>query len=157
VNANHRPQEPLHVRLTRGLAQWICARHEPTANVAPGTKRAMLVLFALTLSGAGCIPVPGPELGEPAILAENRTLGALTFELIVGDLRLPGMGEISAGRSGLILLSRGTGIDAPYLDANGCTKGDFIAYDANRLEVARHGPGLCLGQTWVIASQHGSP
>lgn len=41
---------------------------------------------------------------------------------------------------------------------DGCTIGDFVAYTVpGNLEVARHSPGLCVGDTWVIGPIEPSP
>lgn len=39
----------------------------------------------------------------------------------------------------------------------GGTIGIVVAYDQSDHEVARHGPGLCMGDTWVIGNVGPNP
>jgi hypothetical protein len=98
----------------------------------------------------GCNDFPGVERPLHAIVVENRTPSALTFEMVVGDRQQALIGPVRPGVSDAILIFRGAIPDGPLVGEDGCTKGTVIAYDPEGQEVARHPPGLCIGETWVV-------
>lgn len=90
------------------------------------------------------------------VLAENRTTVTLTLEMPRGSRPAFTLGTLHAGRTGLLISEADLGPNS-LLAANGCTKYDVVAYDPEGREVARHGPGLCMGDTWVVEIPASAP
>jgi hypothetical protein len=90
----------------------------------------------------------------PAITVRNATSFGLTLhraglEPVRHPQRVPPRGEvtISDGEDSML---------GPYL-ADGCTVGDLVASDRLGREVARDGPGLCIGDTGTIVPRGRAP
>jgi hypothetical protein len=112
---------------------------------------ALAVLAVLLVIVAGKWFESGFQEGrsETGVVAENHTTVTLTFEMPRGALSAFTLGSLPPGRSGLLISEVALG---PYslLATNGCSKYDIVAYDPDGREVARRGPGLCMGDTWVV-------
>ena len=124
----------------------------------PARLHFALVAFPAALLLVGCPgrPLPGEEGPTSGIVVHNKTATSLTFEIILADGPNNMLGPIGPSRTSPIVFIGGPiPTNRLDIDANGCTKGVVIAYDPQRREVARHPPGLCVGETWVIEPQPG--
>ena len=121
---------------------------------SPSSPVVIALVAAALLAACRGGPLPGEEVAEFNVIVENRTATPLTFEMVLADRTLNLMGPIEVGQTGSIVAYRGR-IAEPRLDvdADGCMKGLVVAFDPQRREVARHPPGLCVGETWVIESR----
>lgn len=109
---------------------------------------APILLIGVVVLGA--CDGPFREPANRAIVIHNRTATPLTFRIIVGDRQGDLPGPLAAGQSSPVIYFVDGIVDGPLTDSDGCTKGDVIAYDPSGREVARHPPGLCVDETWVI-------
>ncbi len=106
----------------------------------------MPVVLAVTL--AGCLNFAEPL--RQSISVNNRTTQRLSFEVLVDGEALALFGPIGPGETSPIIAFTGVVPNKRLLGNDGCTLRDVIAYDDEEREVARHPPGLCIGETWVI-------
>jgi hypothetical protein len=115
--------------------------------------RVSLVLAVLAL--VGCT-----EIGEPlrrAIRIDNRTGFELTFMMHIDGAWLELGAPIGANATGNILGTLGDVSHSRVLRPDGCTIGDVVAFQDDGVEVARHPPPLCLGETWAVTPAAGIP
>jgi hypothetical protein len=143
---------------TLGFGYWIFSG----SILRPRLRAAALVQGAvLALIGVGCfaaVTLAIPQQPE-AVYVRNDTTVTLHFYIVDGATARPVWGDHDvpylAGRSRDLLIDPTdpamTGAGG-VLDAVGCTRLDIVARLANGQEVARHGPGLCEGETWVISA-----
>ncbi len=95
--------------------------------------------------------LPGQEPGNSGITVRNDTSTTITFEMSIANGTIPVPGSVASDATGVILSLAGTDPkNRVDLDERGCTRGDLIARNTSDLEIARHPPGLCAGQTWEI-------
>jgi hypothetical protein len=86
------------------------------------------------------------------VLVDNQTSSEVSFGVQIGDAAVTtGFGPLSPGAKGPVLGQLGLPpSDDPIFRGGMCTTVGLIAYDAEGREIARHPPGLCFGDTWVI-------
>jgi hypothetical protein len=101
----------------------------------------------------------GCWMGDPesySVVVDNRTSSDLHFKAEV-DEGLNLIETVPAHKKGHILYSLGPPAKSHRIMRGGmCTPVDIVAYDANNVEVARHPPGLCMRETWVIGAAPGT-
>jgi hypothetical protein len=139
---------------TLGFGYWIFSG----SILRPRLRAAALVQgVALGLIGVGCfaaVTLAIPQQPE-WINVRNATLVTLRFYTLDGGTLRPVWGKLDVpyppGDASQLIDPTMTGAGG-ILDASGCTTGELIAQDANGREIARHGPGLCEGDTWVISA-----
>ena len=85
------------------------------------------------------------------ILAHNLTATAVSLQAEFDTDSLPLGGTIAPGEKGTVVFMMGRGDDHRLFLGADCTIAPVVAYDDAGREVARHPPGLCFGETWVIA------
>jgi len=107
----------------------------------------LLGLGLLLLVNVGCLR---PEPPHSFIFGHNTTASALTFEMELPNLTIALTGQLAPGATGPIISIVGMMQGRLEVDDRGCTPGVVIARDTASNEVARHDPGLCVGDTWEI-------
>lgn len=91
-----------------------------------------------------------PDLGSSGgIGVDNRTDQALHFR-ILGDGEWHDLPATVGPRQSGGLLGRPALIGPSRIARDGCTIGELIALDPDGSEVARHPPGLCIDDVWVV-------
>jgi hypothetical protein len=107
-----------------------------------------LPLVGLVVLGllAGCDPYLGA-----GVRVHNETNEPLSFVIdLGGGDTIPGPQDLAPSDWQGIL--NNVQLSSPSLVGHdGCSTVDVVAYGSDGREVARHGPGLCLGETWVIS------
>jgi hypothetical protein len=119
-----------------------------------GFGRLVIAMALAALIGCEGFPVTEPEVR--GVQARNETSETLTFEVELPDrsISLPPPAEPS-DTSPIIRVYR-PGPDLVYME-NGCTTGDVVARNPAGREVARHPPGLCLDELWIVRELDASP
>jgi hypothetical protein len=135
-----------------GFGYWtasgLALRSAASPRVASSARALVLVLV-----GSGVIlgsRIAIPEQPDGVYVRNNTTIAMRFFAIQGGSLRgvssnsdvyfLPGVQSV------LIFPTNG------LLGPDGCTSTDIIARDPAGTEVARHAPGLCEGDLWVVGS-----
>jgi hypothetical protein len=144
---------------TLGFGYWIFSG----SILRPRLRAAALVQGAvLALIGVGCFAAVGVTMAIPQqpewINVRNATSVTLRFYTLDGGTLRPVWGKLDVpyppGDASQLLDPTNPAMTGPggILDAAGCTARELVARDPNGQEVARHGPGLCEGETWVISA-----
>ncbi len=110
----------------------------------------MTVAACSALLLGACDEELGAGLAVRNATASTLTLRYETREARAIDLHVtvaPGEVAVALGAGDL-----GRNSTDSIVGANGCTTGTLIAVRSDGGEVARHGPGLCINDTWVVGS-----
>ena len=133
-----------------GFGYWTASRIFLRSTVSPAAS-AVVRGTALALVGAVVIfasRIAIPEQPEAVYVRNNTTIAMRFFAIQGGTLRgvssNPDVFYLPGVQSVLIFPTNG------LLGPDGCTGTDIIARDLAGTEVARHSPGLCQGEVWVI-------
>lgn len=131
-----------------GLVQIAATRHIDVGRRGTATLKAILLTVCAIAVGACNFPPGDPS--SYVVNVENRTSSDLHFTAQV-DNGIDLGEKVPANQTRHILYSLGPPPSSDVIFRGGlCTTVDIVAYDANEQEVARHPPGLCMRDTWVI-------
>jgi hypothetical protein len=96
---------------------------------------------------AGC----EPNLGA-GVTVRNETNEPLSFVIdLGGGDTIPDLQDLAPSDWQAIFDYVDLASETSTVGHDGCSTVDVVAYAPDGREVARHGPGLCLGDTWVIS------
>jgi len=115
--------------------------------------RLLLAVFgAYAVAACGTL-LPGEEPVHLGVEVVNMTSSNLHFAPVINGAIARPTDTLAAGETQSILDYLGNPpINDPIFRGGHCTIVDVVALDSNSNEVARHPPGLCFGDRWVIGA-----
>lgn len=114
--------------------------------------RALLAILLV-----GCV-LPTTEEPTEAIFVDNQSGTTLAISAELHDRVVALDPPLEPGQSSPVIFSAGVPPETNVIfRGRTCTVVPFVAHDPDGNEVARHPPGLCLGETWTIGEGEHSP